>query len=133
MAKKKENPKTATGAMIEARDEAYQEKVEQVAEQVKLLFSFCFQLVPDLDILKKVSKLSGERVSTAMAMAPILGAQGMDYEEVEFETRLKAKRADALVNLIQVLEETEKERMVFADKQKARAQGRADISKMLGL
>lgn len=42
-------------------------------------------------------------------------------------------RADALVNLIQVLEETEKERMVFADKQKARAQGRADISKMLGL
>lgn len=111
----------------------YKEKIEQIAEQVKLLFSFCFQLVPDLDILKKVSKLSDERVSTSMAMAPIFGAHGMDWEVAEFETKLKAKRAEALMNLVQVLADTEKERLEFASKQGAKAKGRADLAKILGL
>lgn len=125
--------KTATEISIEERDIDYQAKVQIVAEQVKLLFGFCFQLVPDLDILKKVAKLSDDRVSTAMAMAPIFGAVGGDWEVAEFETKLKAKRADALLNLIEVLEQTEKDRIEFAEKQKGKSEGRAQMARIFGL
>lgn len=109
-----------------------QERVLILAEKVKLLFAFCGDLIPDKDLLRDVAKNSQEKVSTGMAMAPIIGAFGGNWEAVEFDTKLKARRADALFNLINVLDETEKERGEFETSQKEKAKGQADLARILG-
>lgn len=117
------------------------EEIEMVAEQVKLLFTFAGQLIPKLDILKELEKSSGNMVGHVMSAAPILMATGIDYEQKEMESKLHAKlifigkilRAKALLNLVQVLKDTEDDRVDFNSKQKSRAEARAMLSKHLGL
>jgi hypothetical protein len=46
---------------------------------------------------------------------------------------LKARRAKALYNLIDVLDTTEKELVEFGEKQPAREKGREQIDRILGL
>lgn len=109
------------------------EKAIILAEKVKLLFGFCADLIPDKDMLKDVMKFSNENVGRTMAMAPIIGAYGMDYEAAEFEARLRAERSEALFKLIDTLERTENERVEFDKKQKNRKEGREQLAKALGL
>lgn len=108
-------------------------RVIVLAERVKLLFGFCAELIPDKDLLKETASVAEDRIGTAMAMAPIIGAYGMDSEVAEFNARLHSRRAKALFELINVLDETEKERLEFKEKQKNKAQGRADIARMFGI
>lgn len=108
------------------------ERVEMLAERIKLLFSFAYDLLQFKDILEEAVKHCGERESFALSAAPLLGAFGMDYEEKEFEAGLEGKRAKALLNLIEVLEETEKERLEFLEKQTRIAKGRDQLRKMFG-
>lgn len=125
--------KTATEAALEENGAAERERIEVLAQRVQLLFGFCVELIPDKDLLDRVAKYSDSRVGHVQAMAPIIGAFGMDWEVAEFETRLKARRARALYDLINTLEITEKERLEFHEKQGARAKGRAELSRVLGL
>lgn len=105
---------------------------QMLAEQVTLIFQFCGMMIPHKDMIKDVMDASDDRASTTMAMAPVIGAFGGDWEAVQFEANLKAKRAHALYKLIDVLDETEKERVEFAEKQKERAEGRANLARILG-
>lgn len=109
------------------------EHVAILAEKIKLLFGFCADLIKDKDLLKETLGLCEDRQSFAVSAAPILGAFGMDYEEPEFEAGMRKKRAKALLDLIEALEETEKERLEFQAKQKAKAKGRDQLRKILGI
>ena len=102
------------------------EKVEQLAQQIGLLIQFSASLVDDLDILEKVAQQSAEISSNALTLAPVLGAVGADYSEAHMEAEVKRKRANAIVNLVRVLKETESDREDFkakkANNQKVLAQ-----------
>ena len=82
-----------------------------LAERLKMLFGFCADLIPDLDLLERTEAGASERASMAMSAAPILGAMGKDYEEVNFEWEFKSRRAKAIINLLKVLKDTEDERL----------------------
>ena len=49
---------------------------------VKLLFGFCAELIPDKEMLKETYDLASNRQSMSVSMAPILGAFGQNYEDV---------------------------------------------------
>ena len=61
----------------------------ELAEQVKLLFGLCATLIPDKEMLKDTYDLASERQSMSLSMAPIFGAFGQNYEDVENEARIK--------------------------------------------
>lgn len=108
------------------------EKIEELAQKVQLLFPFLFDLGKDIDLLERVAKHSDEMVDRTMSMAPIIGAFGENYEELEFEARLKQKRGEALFKLVKVIIDTEAERIEFKEKQKAKAEGREQLRSILG-
>jgi len=108
------------------------ERVLILAKKIELLFGFVADLIKDKDLLKEVSELCDQRQVFAVSAAPILGAFGIDYEEREFEAAMRGKRAKALLNLVEALEETEKERLEFGQKQGAKKQGRDQLRKILG-
>jgi len=83
-------------------------------------------------LLKDVAKGASERSSMALTMAPILGAFGQDYEVVYAQKEIERKRAKALYELIKTLDDTEKERAEFAEKQVAKQEGLAQLHKALG-
>lgn len=108
-------------------------RIETLAERIKLLFGFCVELIPDIDLLEKTAASADERAGFAMSAAPILTAAGLDYEEKEFEWRLRERRASALANLLKVLDETEKERAQHAIEREKKAGFKNDIAKMFNL
>ena len=81
-----------------------------LAQRTNLLFGFCAELIPDIDLLEKAAKVAGDRESMAMSAAPLLEAAGRDYEQVNFEWGLRRRRSEALANLLKVLRDTEVER-----------------------
>lgn len=89
---------------------AEKERVEIFSERIRLLFGFCMELVPDIELLEKATKGAGEKEDMALSAAPLLGAAGLDYEQAHFDWKLRRKRAEALLNLVNVLVDTEKER-----------------------
>jgi len=121
--------------MSEEQKEWSREKIEEVATKVETLFMFAMQLDDgeSIEILKETMKGSGRRASIAMAAAPLLTASGMDYEEHRLEADLRYKRAKALIALIEVLKETEDERVEFKKKQADKAIARQELGRMLGL
>lgn len=108
-------------------------EAEMVAERVKLLWGFLADLIPHLPMLKDVSDGASERSSMALTMAPILEAFGQDYKVVHFQKEVERKRAKALYELIKILDDTEKERAEFANKQQAKKEGLAQLHKALGI
>lgn len=108
-------------------------RVLEVAEQVKLLIMFAGMMVEDLPMLKDVATDSAGRSSMALTLAPVLGAVGMDYEEQHMEAEVRRKRAVALVNLVQVIADTEQDRTKFKQSQAAKQEARAKLSGILGL
>src|SRR3990167_11492051 len=108
-------------------------EAEMVAERIKLLWGFLADLIPHLPMLKDVAEEASERSSMALTMAPILGAFGQDYEVVHAQKEIERKRAKALYELIKTLDDTEKERAEFANKQQAKKEGLAQLHKALGL
>lgn len=129
----KKPKKTATEVAMEGQEREKQERILMLAERVRLLFSFCADLIPDRDLIKETAKLAADRQSNALAMAPILGAAGLDYEVAEQSAKMHKERAEALYNLLEVLYRTEVERAEFACTQDKKKKGRADLAKMLGL
>jgi hypothetical protein len=108
-------------------------EAEMIAEKVKLLWGFLSDLIPHLPMLKDVAESASERSSMALAMAPVLGAFGQDYEVVHAQKEIERKRAKALYELIKTLDDTEKECVEFAKKQEAKRDGLAQLHRVLGL
>lgn len=98
-------------------DENKKEQIQILAERIKLLFGFCADLIPDLELLKETAESSSQRANDVLSMAPLIGAFGQDYESAHFNRRLEAKRAKALYELVKVLKETEDERINFKQQQ----------------
>lgn len=114
---------------IEMKTTEEKELIDQLAERIKILFSFCFGFVPELDLLKETLLGIKDKENFTMSAAPLLGAFGVDYEQKNFEWRMKRKRAEALINLIEVLDRTEKERAEMSQKKA----NMADIVKQFNL
>lgn len=107
-------------------------RAEALAERIKLLFTFVFSLKEDKDILEEVVDETNKSADFALNAAPLLGAFGMDYELEHFNASLEGKRAKALLNLINVLIETEKEHEEFKKRQQSIEEGRKKIRSILG-
>lgn len=109
------------------------EKAIEIAGQIEVLLQFSAALIPHLEILKETELYSSDRVGYIMSAAPIIMAVGGDYEEKEFHAWINSKRASALVNLIEVLKDTEDLRVEFKKSQAAKEKGRAEISRIFGI
>lgn len=108
-------------------------RINALAERIKLLFGFCVDLIPDIDLIEKTASNAGEKASMSMSAAPLLEAAGIDYEEKNAEWELRRKRADALANLLKVLRDTENDRQEI-EKKSATMQGhRKEIARLFGI
>lgn len=114
------------------KDLEERERAEVLAERVKLLFGFCADLIPDIDLLEKVLEQAHNKGQFAMSAAPLLMATGMDYEEEVFDANLHSKRAKALLGLIKALKETEEERIDFAKSRQRKLAAQAQLRSILG-
>lgn len=110
-----------------------EERILNLANQIKNLLMFSALLIPDLDLLEKVTTQSAGIQGKVQAMAPIFGAVGLDFEEKDMEAGIHRRRAEALVNLVKVIKETEDERAEFAKGQANKAAVRAQLGGVLGL
>lgn len=95
----------------------------ELAEKIKLLWGFIWQLRPYRDYFDKMAKEAREKASYAVSAA-VLNPFG--YEVVEKKHLRVAKRAELLVKMIDVLEETDKD-VLEAEKEKKK---REKISKL---
>jgi hypothetical protein len=90
---------------------ASDERIEMLARRVELLFGFMAELIPDIDLLEQAAGNSASNESYAMSAAPIFGAFNLNHEEAVAKWNLRKRRAEALVNLLKVLRDTEHERL----------------------
>lgn len=105
---------------------------EFVAGRLKYVFMLIAELIPYRDLLVEAGEESAERANKVVGGAVVWTAMGLDYREAEFENKLRLKRTKAVLNLVDTLVETEKQRKEFREEQKIRAENRAFFSKMLG-
>jgi hypothetical protein len=105
------------------------EKIEMLAERVKLLFGFCADFIPDIEILRETLLGARQKEDFTMSAAPMLGAYGIYFEEKNAEWKLRRERAEALINLIEVLDRTEKQRV----KSKEKIADMASVMKLFNL
>ena len=115
------------------KDIEEKERIMILAEKIKLLFGFCVDLIPDKDLLKRTLELSEDRHSRGLGMAVIFEAFGQDWEAIENETKIKKERAEALYNLIECLDKTEKTRLEFSEKQKDKPTCLSQLKQALGM
>lgn len=108
------------------------EEIEQLAEQIKLLLSFSSQLIPYREHLEEVVGISEDKSSSIMAMAPLITATGEDYESMHLQAQVKRKRAEALLNLVDVLIETEDDIKTAKEKKQLYEKHRAALRSILG-
>lgn len=107
-------------------------RAEVLASRIMLLFTMVYDLREFKDLLEEVSSTYESRASLAVSMAPIFGAVGEDYEQVEMEQTLYAKRAKAILNLITTIDETEETRRKFIDAKAAKQKGRDQLRQIFG-
>lgn len=113
--------------------ESKKERAVILAEQLTYLFGLAAMLIPDLDLLEETVELCGNKESFAASAAPIFGAMGMDYEGAAFDANFKKRRARAVYELVQVLRDTEQDRLEQVDKQERRLKAQQDFGRILGL
>ena len=82
-----------------------EEEMILVAEKIKLLYGFLWQLRPYRDYFEKIAKEEKEKASVAVSAA-VLNPFG--YQISEQKHLRVAKRAELLVQMIDILEETDK-------------------------
>lgn len=108
-------------------------RIEVLAGRIELLFGFCKDLIPDIDLLESAEKNTADMEQNSFSAAPLLGAAGIDYEEAALSWRIKNKRAEAIINLLKTLRDTEQERKDFEEMKKKHRLSTAEIRKMFGL
>jgi len=93
----------------------YDEEVE-LAEKIKLLWRFIWSLKPYRDNLEKIAEDAEERASFVVSAA-VLNPTG--WEVAEKKHKRVARRARLLVEMMDCLEETDKEVLKAESKKKA--------------
>ncbi len=106
---------------------------EMLAERIKVLFMFSTALIPYKEKLWEVVGMTRKKESMVSSIAPVLMASGIDHQAAHFEADLQRRRAEALFNLIDVLDITEKERTEETKKAGERAKNAAILRKAMGL
>lgn len=106
-----------------------QEKAEQLAARMIVIFTFCAELFPDIDLLEEAVETTKKNADKSVSAAAVLGAMNVDYQEREMEWNLRFERAEALLNLIKTLKQTETDRKKYRDNQAKYK----DIVKIFGL
>lgn len=108
--------------------EISEDKVLELAAQVQNLLMFAGMMIEDLPYLKMIEDQSRDIASKTDALAPVIMACGGDYDEASFEADLKRRRSIALREFIQVLKDTEDERVEFKKTQDSKKDGLALLS-----
>ena len=86
------------------------ERREILANNIKLLFGFMKELIfPYEDILQESIDHLKHQADYALNAAPILGAQGVDYDLANKKSTAMLKRAQAIKDLVRILQETQKD------------------------
>lgn len=119
--------------MTQKPGRAIDEKVQEVARKVEILFQFAADLIKDKEMLKKVMELSAEKESNVLTLAPILGAYGENYEDAQIAARIKRERSKALYDLIDTLSRTAREQAEYDMKKKGRQEALDQIHRAIGL
>ena len=107
-------------------------RAEILGSRIALLFTMVSDLIEFRDLLEEVVSSSSSRASMAASMAPIFGAMGEDYEQVQMENRLYADRASSILNLINTLERSEQTRQEYIVSKAAKDKGREQLRQMFG-
>ena len=114
-------------------EEIKKKRVEALVPLIETIWQECAMMIPFKDLLQETLALCRDRESTAEGGAAILTACGIDYEEASLEARIRKERSRALLNVIETLERTEKERLDYAGKKVAKQAGAAQLRKILGM
>ena len=114
----KEKKKLASGL-------TYDKKIV-LSEKIKLLWQFIWSLKPYRDNLETIAEDAEERASFAVSAAAL---NPLGYEVAEKKHKRVAKRAKLLVQMLDCLEETDKE-VLEAEKEKQQME---KISEMFNL
>lgn len=112
---------------------ADKKKIQAVADSVMTIMQIAALLIPNRGILERVIQQSGDRYDMATGGAAVLLAVGIDYEEKAMEAELHQRRAKAVLNLVDVIEKTERARQEFRDSQQTKRSARADLEKIFGM
>lgn len=108
-------------------------RIQILADRIKMLFGFYVELIPDIDILEKMAQETHSKKGDALSMAPILSAVGIDYEEAELKWSIRNKRSEAILNLVKVLRDTDKEEKKFTTDKKNNAGAMEALRKHLDM
>ncbi len=92
-----------------------QEEQENLEEKIKLLWRFIYSLKDHRNLLKQIGEDVDERASLVVSAA-VLNPFGFKTAEAKY-MRI-AKRAKLLVEMIDILEETDKDVLEAAEKEK---------------
>lgn len=84
------------------------EKAHEVAGKIHVLFMFACELIKDIEYLKQVEKDMRDAESVD-AVAPLLIAAGGNYGVERAKADMESKRLKALINMIEVLVQTDKD------------------------
>ena len=104
-------------------------RILEIAEKMKVLILFAADLIPDLDVLEKLVKDSGDKESFIDSAFPIITALGQDADLKRMEWTVRHERSKAVFNLVKTLDETEKQRNeLLVNKSK-----RQDIFNLMGI
>ncbi len=131
MAKKTQKLNIAPELDREACPEEIQ--VQVLAGKIEYLFEFCADLIPFLPLLEKTADGAEEKENLSLSAAPILEAVGINFEEKKAEWELRKKRAQALVNLVKVLQETEVKRLLDKQKSAEKELAKEKIQNLFGI
>lgn len=84
---------------------------DYMAYHIEMIFRQCALLIPYIDQLETAEENFSKNESLAVAGAVVFEALGVNYRERESTYALYRKRTQALINLLNVLKETEFERI----------------------
>ena len=114
-------PKSDLIKMIEASAKAEEEgkSKELLARNIKELIKKAYFISIDMELFKEAKKDLDKKYDLAKHGSVLCHAFGINAEKKEQELVSMIKRYDAIINLIEVIEETDKERVEMEEQEKA--------------
>lgn len=82
-------------------------KQQEISDKIKPILEQVSKLIFDISYLKEFEEHLQEKIDMNMSAAPIVMAYGGDYELNIKQLEFYLKRVQALINLIEILIETE--------------------------
>ena len=114
-------------------EEIKKKRVKALVPMIEAIWQECAMIIPFRDLLQETMELCRDRQSTAEGGAAVLTACGIDYEGASLEARIRKERSQALLNMVETLVRTEKERMDYKAKEASRQVNAAQLRHILGM